>query len=165
MYVLSYCTIKDKQRNIISFLSSSRKTATWQFTNRPLLIKLYRVIVFVQISMKFFFPWKAFLMYYNPSNKFFTHLYHNSRHNCLKKCSVFFCAMVKKLFGLGLGVGRRIETEAAQSRLLGAARVRLAGSGGVHFGSADRSCYEEEPREISVRLVQRFGSYKPPWTS
>ena len=94
MYVLSYCTIKDKQRNIISFLSSSRKTATWQFTNRPLLIKLYRVIVFVQISMKFFFPWKAFLMYYSPSNKFFTHLYHNSRHNCLKKCSVFFCAMV-----------------------------------------------------------------------
>ena len=87
-------TIKDKQRNIISFLSSTRKMATWQFTNRPLLIKLYRVIVFVQISMKFFFPWKAFLMYYNPSNKFFTHLYHNSRHNCLKKCSVFFCAMV-----------------------------------------------------------------------
>ena len=98
-------------------------------------------------------------MYYNPSNKFFTHLYHNSRHNCLKKCSVFFCAMVKKLFGLGLGVGRRIETEAAQSRLLGAARVRLAGSGGIHFGSADRSCYKEEPRGISVGLVQRFGSY------
>ena len=95
MYVLSYCTIKDKQRNIISFLSSTRKMATWQFTNRPLLIKLYRVMVFVQISMKFFFPWKAFLMYYNPSNKFFTHLYHNSRHNCLKKCSVFFCAMVR----------------------------------------------------------------------